>query len=144
MKRYRPTYCATLPHTSRPHPAPNLRPRRNTDPRRQVLPRCLRRNPPLVDCPRNPEAIRKDTKKPHSPRLKWMWLEEKVERFVLRRADMVLAGNIDNMAFVLSQGVLQERSAIIRIGNSINTLHFVAPNKTHQNLCCFLVGQNQI
>lgn len=77
----------------------------------------------------NSEAIRKETKKTLSPRLKWIWLEKLIERFILRRADMVLAGNIDNMAFVLRQGVQQERTSIIRIGNSINASHFLAPDK---------------
>ena len=77
----------------------------------------------------NSEAIRKETKKPLSPRLKWIWLEKLVERFILRRADIVLAGNVDNMDFVLRQGVHQERSAIIRIGNAIDGSHFLAPDK---------------
>ena len=76
----------------------------------------------------NYESNRNSTKTAMNSRL-WIWLEKLLERFILRRADMALAGNIDNMAFVLSQGVHQERSAIIRIGNAINTLHFVAPNK---------------
>lgn len=77
----------------------------------------------------NPEAIREQTKKPLSPRLKWIWVEKLIERFILVRADMVLAGNMDNMAFVLSRGVDQERTAIISIGNAINSLHFVPPDK---------------
>ena len=52
-----------------------------------------------------------------------------VERFILRRADMALAGNIDNMACVLRQGVHPERTAIIRIENSIDPSHFVALDK---------------
>lgn len=77
----------------------------------------------------NFEAIREETKKPVLPRLKWIWLEKLVERFIMPRADMVLAGNIDNMAFVLRQGVHQERTTIIRIGNAINASHFVVPEQ---------------
>jgi glycosyltransferase involved in cell wall biosynthesis len=77
----------------------------------------------------NPEAIRKETKKPLSPRLKWIWLEKLLERFILRRTDMVIAGNIDNMAFVLRQGVHHKCTAIISIGNAINPFHYVPPDK---------------
>lgn len=77
----------------------------------------------------NPEAIREKTKKTLSPRLKWMWVEKMLERFVLRRADMILAGNIDNMAFVLRQKVNKECTAIISIGNAINPFHFIPPDK---------------
>lgn len=94
----------------------------------------LKRLPLAIGVWSNPEAIRKDTKKPLSPRLKWMWLEEKVERFVLRRADMVLAGNIDNMDFVLKQGVKKECTEIIRIGDAIYAPHFIEPDKRENGL----------
>ena len=94
----------------------------------------LKRLPFVVGMWSNPEAIREDTKKPQNPRLKWMWLEKMVERFVLRRAGMVLAGNIDNRDFVLSCGVQQECTEIIRIGASIYAPHFIAPDKRESGI----------
>ncbi len=76
----------------------------------------------------NYDTHRKATKTAISPRL-GIRLEKYVERFILRRADMALAGNIDNMAFVLKQGVRAERTSIIRIGNAIDPSHFVALDK---------------
>ena len=106
----------------------------------------LKRLPLVIGVWGNSEAIRQDTKKPVSPRLKWMWLEKLVERFVLRRADTALAGNIDNMAFVLSQGVRQERTKIIRIGNAIYAEHFKAPDKRQSGIADLaaldVTGQN--
>ena len=77
----------------------------------------------------NPGKIRKLSGRPLMPRLfKWVWLEEKVERFVLRRADRVMVQNHDNMEFVLQHGVRKERTAIFRLGNAIHPLHFKEPS----------------
>jgi len=78
----------------------------------------------------NPGEIRKLTNRPMMPRLfKWIWLEEIVERFVLRRADRVMVQNQDNLDFVLRKGVRQERTAIFKLGNAIHPLHFMEPSK---------------
>lgn len=50
--------------------------------------------------------------------------EEKVERFVLKHADRVLVGNVDNRTYVLEQGASPERTAIFRVGNAIDPSHF--------------------
>ena len=77
----------------------------------------------------NPEAIRKDTKKTLSPHLKWIWLERILERFILRRADSALAGNLNNMDFILNHGIHIERTKVIRIGSALYAPHFIAPSK---------------
>ena len=85
--------------------------------------------PLLVASWGNHNAIRKSTKKPLSGRLKWIRLEEIIEKFIFRRADMVIAGNIDNMNFVKSYGLHENKTALVRIGNHINKSHFIAPSK---------------
>ena len=72
----------------------------------------IKKLPIIIGVWGNQEAIRADTKKTLSPYFKWMWLERMVERFVLRRADIAFAGNINNMDFVLSCGVKNEKTAI--------------------------------
>jgi glycosyltransferase involved in cell wall biosynthesis len=53
--------------------------------------------------------------------------EEKVERFVLRRADTIMIQNEDNRNYVLSLGIPRERTALFRVGNVIERHHFVDP-----------------
>lgn len=84
--------------------------------------------PLLVACWGNHNAIRQATKKPLSGRLKWVRVEEIIEKFIFRRADMVIAGNIDNMNFVKSYGLHDDKTALVRIGNHINKSHFIAPS----------------
>ena len=90
---------------------------------------CINKLPLVIGVWGNSEAIRLKTKKLISSRFKWFWLEKLVERFVMRHADFVLVGNLDNLGFVLNQGVNKDKTAIIRIGNSIDPIHFVAPYK---------------
>lgn len=76
----------------------------------------------------NPGALRRQTGKPIMPRFsRTVWLEELVERFVLRRADLVMAQNEDNRQFVLEQGVPIEQTAIFRLGNLLHPAHFSDP-----------------
>ena len=90
--------------------------------------------PLIVACWGNCNAIRKSTKKPLSGRLKWIRLEEIIEKFIFRRADMVIAGNIDNMNFVKSYGLHENKTALVRIGNHINKSHFIAPSKRESGI----------
>ena len=76
----------------------------------------------------NPGAVRKQTGRPLMPRLfKRVWVEEIVERFVLRRADRVMVQNEDNRRFVLDQGVPRDKTEIFRFGNVIQPHHYVDP-----------------
>ncbi len=75
----------------------------------------------------NAEAIRKDTNKTLSPRLKWMWLEKMIEGFILRRADLVFCGTEFYRSFALNHGVLEKNTVVSRFGNAIEASHFLAP-----------------
>lgn len=92
----------------------------------------LTRLPLLVAVWGNPGAIRKQTGQPLSPRLfSTIAVEERVERFVLRRADRVLVQNENNRQFVLSVGVPREKTRVFRLGNQLHETHFVDPvNRT--------------
>ena len=76
----------------------------------------------------NPDTIRETSKEPVLRRFKWIWLERLVERFVLRRSNIVLSQNYDNRDFVLRQGVKKDRTVINRI-SGLGSDHFVAPDK---------------
>ncbi len=89
----------------------------------------IKRLPIIIGVWGNNDAIRKDTKKTLSPYFKWIWLERLVEKFVLRRADTALAGNYNNMDYVINYGVKKEKTAVIRIGPAIYAPHFVEPNQ---------------
>jgi glycosyltransferase involved in cell wall biosynthesis len=54
-------------------------------------------------------------------------IEKIVERFVLKRADFVVAGNQDNLNFALANGARPEFSTLFRYGNLIDKRHFVNP-----------------
>jgi glycosyltransferase involved in cell wall biosynthesis len=76
----------------------------------------------------NPGAVRKVTGVPIMPRLfRKVWVEELVERFVLRRADRVMAQNEDNRGFVVASGAPREKTEIFRIGNLLHEAHFTDP-----------------
>lgn len=94
----------------------------------------IRKLPLVIGVWGNPGAIRENTGKPVSARLKWVWLEETVERFVLRRATTVLVQNYDNQGFVLRQGVQKDKTVITRIGSAIDPSHFISPNKRQSGL----------
>jgi glycosyltransferase involved in cell wall biosynthesis len=88
----------------------------------------LRKLPLMIGVWGNPGAVRKVTGVPLTPRLfRKVWVEEIVERFVLRRADRVMAQNEDNRAFVVASGVPREKTAIFRIGNLLHPAHFDDP-----------------
>jgi glycosyltransferase involved in cell wall biosynthesis len=76
----------------------------------------------------NPAKVRAHTRTPLFPRLfRKVWVEEKVERFVLPRADLAMAQNEDNRRFLLDQGVRPERTWIFRLGNLLHPAHFTPP-----------------
>jgi glycosyltransferase involved in cell wall biosynthesis len=76
----------------------------------------------------NPTTVRERTRAPLFPRLfRKIWVEEKIERFILPRADLAMAQNEDNRRFLLEQGVLPERTWIFRLGNLLHPAHFTPP-----------------
>jgi glycosyltransferase involved in cell wall biosynthesis/ubiquinone/menaquinone biosynthesis C-methylase UbiE len=54
-------------------------------------------------------------------------VEKIVERFILKRACFVAAGNQDNLNFSLANGARPEVSTLFRYGNLIDKRHFVDP-----------------
>ena len=88
----------------------------------------LSRRPLIIAMWGNHGEIRKSTGRPLMPRLfRTVAMEERVERFVLRRADLALAQNEDNRSFVLRSGVPYERTALFRTGNALEPAHFSDP-----------------
>jgi glycosyltransferase involved in cell wall biosynthesis len=78
----------------------------------------------------NSAKIREQNKKPLMPRLfRWIWVEEKIESFILHRADLVLVGNQDNLNFILQKGVPFRKISIFRISNFIHKSHFIPPGE---------------
>lgn len=76
----------------------------------------------------NPGELRRNTGQPIMPRFsRKIWIEEAIERFVLRRADLAMAQNADNRTFLLAHGVRPERTIIFRLGNLLHKAHFVDP-----------------
>ena len=69
-----------------------------------------------------------NTGKPMQPRIFFSRaIEKRVERFVLRRADLVAGVNQDNLNFALANGARRGRTALFRFGNLVDRRHFVDP-----------------
>lgn len=63
------------------------------------------------------------------PRLfRWHWIQKAVERFVLKRADLVAAINHNNLAYGVTNGA-RKKTAIIPISGNIETVHREFPGK---------------
>ena len=92
--------------------------------------RILRR-PLVIGLWGNPGRIRKLNGKPIAPRLfPTMHMEEKVETFILKRADIVLAQNAENMSYALQVGVDPGKTRITPLGVGIDKAHFQSlPNR---------------
>lgn len=59
------------------------------------------------------------------PRLfRWRWVEKRIDRFVLSRADLVAAGNQDILAYARANGAPEDRCTVFLVGNAIDPLHF--------------------
>lgn len=77
----------------------------------------------------NPGRLRKLNKNPVMPRLfRSMRQEENLEKFVLQRADLVLAQNKENISYALESNIPLERTEITPLGIGIDKFHFVPPN----------------
>jgi len=76
----------------------------------------------------NPGNCRRHTNKPMMPRLfRWIWVEEIVERFILRKANLVLVQNEDNRNFVLRKGIPFQKTWLYRISNVLHECHWTPP-----------------
>lgn len=84
--------------------------------------------PLLVGVWGNPGAVRAQTGQPLMRRLfRTPEMEARVERFIIPRADVVMAQNEDNRRFCIAQGAKPENTAIFRLGNLLHESHFRAP-----------------
>lgn len=76
----------------------------------------------------NNARIRQDTGRPIFPKLfRSTAIEEKVERFVFPRADLVAAPNPDNLDFAVASGARPEVGTIFRYGNVLAKEHIAEP-----------------
>jgi glycosyltransferase involved in cell wall biosynthesis len=77
----------------------------------------------------NQDALYEATGALAMPRLlPFRFLEQWVARQVLSRADLVVAGNRNNLDFAVANGALGE-TAIIPVAKNLEPAHFVAPNR---------------
>ena len=84
------------------------------------------RKPLVVGVWGNPARIRNSQGAPLMPRLfPSMRSEELLEKFVLRRASMVLAQNQDNINYALEYGVDPLKTRILPLGIGIDPAHFL-------------------
>lgn len=51
-------------------------------------------------------------------------IEKRIDRFVLRRADLVAAGNADILGYALANGADEARARVILLGGAIDDVHF--------------------
>ena len=86
---------------------------------------CFLRKPFVVGLWGNPKRIRELNKLPIMPKLfSSCQKEERFEKFILRRADLVLAQNQENLTYALEAGVAVEKTSLTPLGVGIDKVHF--------------------
>jgi glycosyltransferase involved in cell wall biosynthesis len=89
--------------------------------------------PFVVRVPGNFDKIFESTGEPLQKRLFFNRKnEKKVERFVLKRADLVAGANQDNLNFALANGARKEFGTVFRYGNLLYEGHFIDPEKREE------------
>lgn len=82
----------------------------------------------------NPGRLRELNQAPNMPRLfPTLKSEERVEKFVLNKADMVLAQNQENLDYALKAGVNPSKTNFTQLGVGIDKSHFL-PKELRQNV----------
>ena len=85
------------------------------------------RKPFVVGVWGNPGRLRELNQTPNMPRLfPTMKSEERLERFVLKRADVVLAQNQENLNYALNVGVNPKKTCFTQLGVGIDKSHFLS------------------
>lgn len=88
----------------------------------------------------NPGRLRKLNGKPNMPKLfPSNRAEERVERFLLRRASIVLAQNTENMSYALEVGVNPSKTRITPLGVGIDKVHFL-PLESRREISADLIN----
>lgn len=78
----------------------------------------------------NYDVNRECSGKPIQPRLfRSQRLEKLVERFLLKRFDLIAGANQDNLDYALANCAPRERSTLFRYGNLIDEAHLVSPDR---------------
>lgn len=90
---------------------------------------CRRHRIPLaVRVNGNYDAIFRAVGRPAYPRLlRYRWIEKRIERVVLARADLVAGANEDNRRYAIANGAPADRTTVFRYGNLIAPEHFRDP-----------------
>ena len=92
------------------------------------------RKPFVVGVWGNPGRLRELNQTPNMPRLfPTMKSEERVEKFVLSKADIVLAQNQENLNYALNAGVNSRKTHFTQLGVGIDNSHFL-PRERRQNV----------
>lgn len=90
--------------------------------------RAFTKVPMLIRVNGNNDKVRESTGRPLYPRFfRSIALEQRVERFVLPRADVIAAPNQDNVDFSIRGGARPERCTIFRYGNLLAPEHRTPP-----------------
>jgi len=85
--------------------------------------------PLVIRVGENSDELFKATGQPINRRLfRTRRVEKIVERFVLSRADLVAAANLNYLEFAVDNGTPRERTTVFPYGNRVNPDHFVAPS----------------
>ncbi len=94
----------------------------------------LLRKPLVVGVWGNPGRLRQLSGEPNMPRLfKSSRAEERLEGFVLRRANIVLVQNKENLSYVLGQKVDPRKTRYTQLGVGIDRAHFL-PAENRQDV----------
>jgi glycosyltransferase involved in cell wall biosynthesis len=68
------------------------------------------------------------------PRLfRWRFIEKQIERFILPRADLVVAPTNEYLQYAIENGAQPESTALVEFGGLINPTHFLPP-KTRKSV----------
>ncbi len=66
--------------------------------------------------------------RPIYPRLfRRRWVEKRIDRFILARADLVAAGNENILDYALNNGAAPGRTTVFLVGHLIDQIHFAEP-----------------
>jgi glycosyltransferase involved in cell wall biosynthesis len=84
--------------------------------------------PLAIRVPFRYDEIRRLTGRATMPRLfRFRWIEERIERFVFPRCDLIAGANEDNMRYALDKGGRPDVATVFRYGNLLHSDHWIEP-----------------